>query len=475
MTTGLFIGGSWRTGKPLDVANKYSGDQIGTVATASPADIEAAIISAGRGAEVMAALPAHRRCEILLKTSALLIERRESVARKIAAEAGKPIKLARSEVDRGAMTFQLAGEEARRIHGETLALDAVPAGEGYIGFWWRRPVGVVAAITPFNFPLNLAAHKVAPAIASGNAIILKPAEQTPLTAVMLIEALLDAGLPPEAVQLLQGDGETVGAALVADPRVRKISFTGSAAVGSIILANAGIKKVTLELGNSSPVIVASDADLDFVAKRCATGAFAYSGQVCISVQRIFADRRVYEPLAERLAVASNSLVVGDPMAEQTDVGPMIAEQEARRVESWIGEAQAAGARILTGGNRQGSIVHPTLLADTLPAMRVMNEEVFGPVASILAFGDFDDSLRQANATGYGLQAAVFTRDIDRALHAVQKLDFGGVIINDMPAFRVDHMPYGGNKQSGLGREGLRFAIEDMTNIQMVAIRPNPPT
>ncbi|HZZ42499.1 MAG TPA: aldehyde dehydrogenase family protein [Tepidisphaeraceae bacterium] len=475
METGLFIGGSWRTGKPLDVTNKYSGDSIGSVATPSSADIEAAIISAGRGAEVMAAMPAHRRCEILLKTSALLTQRRESIARTIAAEAGKPIKQARAEVDRGATTFQLAGEEARRIHGETLALDAVPSGEGYLGFWWRRPVGIVAAITPFNFPLNLAAHKVAPAIASGNAIILKPAEQTPFTAVLLIEALLDAGLPPEAVQLLQGDGEIVGAPLVADPRVRKISFTGSAAVGRIILATAGIKKVTLELGNSSPVIVAPDADLDFVAKRCAIGAFAYAGQVCISVQRIFADRHIYEPLAERLATASKSLVVGDPLSEQTDVGPMIAEQEAHRVESWIGEARAAGARILTGGNRQGSLIHPTLLADTQPDMRVMRDEVFGPVASILAFSDFDESLRQANSTSYGLQAAVFTRDIDRALHAVRKLDFGGVIINDMPAFRVDHMPYGGNKQSGLGREGLRFAIEDMTNIQMVAIRANAPS
>ncbi len=257
-------------------------------------------------------------------------------------------------------------------------------------------------------------------------------------------------------------------------RVRKISFTGSATVGRIILATAGIKKVTLELGNSSPVIVAPDADLDFVAKRCAAGAFAYAGQVCISVQRVFADGRIFDPLAERLAAATRALVVGDPMAEQTDVGPMIADTEARRVESWINEARAAGARVLTGGHRQGPVVHPTLLADTQTDMRVMNEEVFGPVASIIASGDFEESLRQANATGFGLQAAVFTRDIDRALHAVRKLDFGGVIINDMPGFRADHMPYGGNKQSGLGREGLRFAIEDMTNIQMVAIRTNPP-
>ena len=472
MQSGLFIGGTWRTGTLLQVTNKYNGEVVGTVATASAADVDVAVESATRGAETMAALPAHKRCDILLKTAAFLRERKEAIARILAAEAGKAIKLARVEVDRGATTFQIAGEEARRIHGETLALDAVPSGEGYFGFWWRRPVGVVGAITPFNFPLNLAAHKVAPAIAAGNAMVLKPAEQTPLTAVMLVEALLDAGLPPEAIQLLQGAGETVGDALVTHPGVAKISFTGSAPVGRTILSRAGIKKVTLELGNSSPVIVAPDADLDFVAQRCATGAFAYSGQICISIQRIFGDQKIYAPLAERLVSATKNLVVGDPLAEQTDVGPLIAVEEAQRVKSWVDEAQAGGAKVLVGGQREGPVVHPTLLADTRPDMKVMHDEVFGPVANIVSSGDFEDALRQANATGYGLQAAVFTKDIDRVIHAVRKLDFGGVIINDMPTFRADHMPYGGNKQSGLGREGVRFTIEEMTNIQMVAIRSN---
>jgi acyl-CoA reductase-like NAD-dependent aldehyde dehydrogenase len=471
----MFIGGAWRQGGgggTLEVRNKYTGETAGAVAVAGTADVEAAIASAVRGAETMAAMPAHKLSSLLARCSALLAERREPFARSIATEAGKAIKLARVEVDRAVMVFQLASEEARRVHGETLALDAVPAGEGYFGFWWRKPVGVVAAITPFNFPLNLVAHKVAPAIASGNAFVLKPAEQTPLTAVLLMEALLEAGLPPEAGQLLHGPGETVGDAIVTDPRVAKVSFTGSAAVGRIILSRAGIKKVTLELGNSSPVIVAPDADLDFAARRTAMGAFAYAGQVCLSVQRVFGDRSVYEPLAERLVSATKAMVVGDPMREETDVGPMIAEGEARRIQGWVEEAKRGGATVLAGDVREGAVYHPTLLADTRPDMRVMADEVFAPVASVIRTADFDDALRQANATGYGLQASVFTRDVDRVLHAIRKLDFGGVIVNDMPGFRADHMPYGGVKQSGLGREGVRFAIEDMTTIQTVAIRRN---
>ncbi|MCW8132171.1 MAG: aldehyde dehydrogenase family protein [Planctomycetota bacterium] len=470
-TSGLFAGGAWvQGGEALDVKNKYSGAALGSVATARPEDVEAAIASAHKHAEVMAEMPVHKRAEILLRAADLIKQRKEALARTIAAEAGKALKIARVEIDRSALTFMLAAEEARRIHGETLPLDAVPGGEGYFGFWLRRPVGVVGAITPFNFPLNLVAHKVAPALAAGNSLVLKPAEQTPLTAVALFEILLEAGVPPGAINLLHGDGAVVGDAIVTDPRVAKVSFTGSAAVGKIILGRAGIKKVTLELGNSSPVIVAPDADLDVVAKRCAFGAFVYSGQVCISVQRIYGDKRVFEPLSERLVKATEAMVVGDPLDEKTDIGPMIAEKEAERIDGWVKEAQAAGAKVLTGGKRQGPVYWPTMLSGAKAGMKVMDQEVFAPVASVIACDDFEESLRQANATGYGLQAGVFTRDIGRALQAIKKLDFGGVVINDIPTFRADHMPYGGNKQSGLGREGLRFAIEEMTNIQMVAIK-----
>jgi acyl-CoA reductase-like NAD-dependent aldehyde dehydrogenase len=471
MASGLFIDGNWiETAQHLEVRNKFSGAVIGKVAIAGPVEIEDALASAQRAALLMASLPAHRRSKILLETAAGIAAQRESLASLIAQEAGKPIRAARIEVDRAENTFQVAAEEARRIHGETIALDASPHGEGYFGFWWRRPIGVVGAITPFNFPLNLVAHKLAPAIAAGNAFILKPAEQTPLTAVALFEIMLTAGLPPEAGQLLQGLGETVGNAIVVDPRVGKLTFTGSADVGRLILARAGIKKVTLELGNNSPVIVAADADLEYAANRCTLGAFAHSGQVCISVQRIYCEQVVREEFTQRLVAATQQIQVGDPLLDTTDVGPMIAESEAQRIEDWVHEAQSQGAKILIGGQRDRSTYMPTLLEHTLPEMKVMQQEVFAPLASVIGCSDFDDSLRQAGATTYGLHAAVFTRDIDRVFKSIRQLDFGGVIINDMPAFRVDHMPYGGTKQSGLGREGVRFAIEEMTNIQTVAIR-----
>jgi len=373
-------------------------------------------------------------------------------------------------VDRGISTFAIAAEEAKRIHGETVPLDAVPAGEGYFGFWVRRPVGVIAAISPFNFPLNLVAHKVAPAIAAGNAVVLKPASTTPLTAVKLCQVLSEAGLPPGAINLVVGSGGTVGEWLVTDPRVAKVTFTGSPPVGRRILAIAGIKKVTLELGNTSPVIVAPDADLEFVAKRCAVGAYYNSGQVCISVQRIYSQKAVYEPFTEQFVQASKAMVVGDPLDERVDVGPMIDAREAERIEGWVQEAQSDGAKVLTGGKREGAVYWPTVLTNVKPAMKVVAEEAFAPVASVIACDDFEESLRQADATEYGLQVSVFTRDINRVFQALKRLNFGGVIVNDTPVFRADHMPYGGNRQSGLGREGVRYAIEEMTNIQMVAIR-----
>jgi len=471
MESKLFIGGCWVDGgPPLEVKNKYNGEVVGVVITARQEDVASAVAAAEKAAPVLAEMPAYRRAEILSRTANCLRERKEEIARTIAAEAGKALKFARIEVDRASSTFSLAAEEAKRIHGETLALDAVPAGEGYFGFWVRRPLGVVAAITPFNFPLNLVAHKVAPAIAAGNSLVLKPANTTPLTAVLLCQILQEAGIPEGGVNLVNGGGSTVGDWLVSEARVAKITFTGSPAVGRQILARAGIKKVTLELGNTAPVIIAPDADLDFVAQRCAVGAYYNSGQVCISVQRIYGDRKIHEAFTERFVKTSEAMVVGDPLDEKVDVGPMIDRREAERIESWVEEARQGGAQVLTGGRREGPIYWPTVLTNVQPEMKVVAEEAFAPVASVIPYDDFDEALRLADKTEYGLQAAVFTRDINRVLKAIQRLNFGGVIINDTPNFRADHMPYGGNRQSGLGREGVRFAVEEMTNIQMVAIR-----
>jgi acyl-CoA reductase-like NAD-dependent aldehyde dehydrogenase len=467
----LFINGQWvNGGSLLEVKNKYTGEVVGVLPTARREDVDAAIAAAEQAAPVMAEMPAHKRSAILARAAALIQERKEDIARTIAAEAGKALKYARLEVDRGVSTFTIAAEETKRLHGETIPLDAVPAGEGYFGFWTRRPVGVIAAISPFNFPLNLVAHKVAPALAAGNSLVLKPASTTPLTAVKLCEILQEAGLPAGAINLVVGSGGTVGEWLVTDPRVAKITFTGSPPVGQHILSVAGIKKVTLELGNTSPVIIAPDADLDLVAKRAAVGAYYNSGQVCISVQRIYSQKAVYEPFAEKFVEASEAMVVGDPLDERVDVGPMIDLGETERIESWVKEAQADGARVLTGGKREGPIYYPTVLTNVQPDMKVVAEEVFAPVASVIATDDFEEALRQADATQFGLQVGVFTRDINRVFQAVKRLNFGGVIINDTPVFRADHMPYGGNRQSGLGREGVKFAMEDMTNIQLVAIK-----
>jgi acyl-CoA reductase-like NAD-dependent aldehyde dehydrogenase len=467
----LFIGGKWvEGGELLEVRNKYSLETIGVLPVARQEEVDAAIAAARVAAPQMAEMTAFRRSQILARAAELILERKEDLARTIAAEAGKALKFARVEVDRAHSTFTIASEEAKRIHGETVPLDAVPAGEGYFGFWLRRPVGVIVAISPFNFPLNLVAHKVAPALAAGNTVVLKPASSTPLTAVKLCEILDDAGLPGGALNLVVGPGRTVGEWLVTDPRVAKITFTGSAEVGRHITSVAGIKKVTLELGNTSPVIVAADADLELVARRSAIGAFYNSGQVCISVQRIYSQQNIYEPFTEQFVRASEAMVVGDPLEEGVDVGPMIDPGEVDRIEGWVEEAQTAGAQVRTGGRREGAVYWPTVLTGVRPEMKVVAQEVFAPVASVIPYDDFEEALRQANDSEYGLQVGVFTQDVNRVFQAVRRLDFGGVMINDTPAFRADHMPYGGNRQSGLGREGVRFAIEDMTNIQMVAIR-----
>ncbi len=467
----LFIGGRWTgAGEPIPVRNKYTGEVIATIPAASRDDVDAAITSAAGAARVMAEMPSHRRSAILAGAAQIIKDRREEFAETIAAEAGKALKFARIEVDRGINTFTFAAEEAKRIHGETVPLDAAAAGEGYFGFYVRRAVGVIVAITPFNFPLNLVAHKVAPALAAGNAVVLKPASWTPLTSVLLVEVLTAAGLPAGAINLVAGPGSSVGEWLVSDDRVAMVTFTGSADVGRQITQRAGIKKITLELGNTSPVIIAPDADVAAAAKRCAVGAYYNSGQVCLSVQRIYSDKQVYDPFTERFLAATEGMVVGDPLDERVDVGPMIDEREATRIENWVNEARSSGARVAAGGRREGSVYWPTVLTGTKPEMKVVAQEAFAPVASVIPYENFEDAVRQADATAYGLQASVFTKNLDYLLAAMRGLNFGGIIVNDTSAFRVDNMPYGGNRNSGIGREGVRYAVEEMTNIQMVAIR-----
>jgi acyl-CoA reductase-like NAD-dependent aldehyde dehydrogenase len=394
----LYVDGEWvGTGDGLEVRNKYSGKLVGTVPLCDQGLLDRALDGARRAARPLAEMPAHRRSEILRRAAALLAERAEELARTIAAEAGKALKYARAEVERAVSVFALAAEEARRIGGEVVPLDAVPSGEGFFGFWQRRPVGPVAAITPFNFPLNLVAHKVAPALAAGCPVVVKPASATPLSALMLAEILAEAGVPPGALHVVVGSGRTLGEALAGDPRIAKVSFTGSREVGRRLTQVAGIKKITLELGNNSPVVLSQDADLDLAARRCALGAYYNSGQVCISVQRIYTPRPLHLAFAELFVGATRALVVGDPLDERVDVGPMIDVGEAERLEGWVEEARSGGATLAEGGRREGAVFWPTVLLDATPAMKVVNQEVFGPVASLMAVDSFEEALEQARS------------------------------------------------------------------------------
>jgi len=465
---GMLIGGEWLTASDsFEVRDKYSGDVIGILPAATDEDVARATRAARDAFEAWSGSPAHERSAILRRAAEGIAARREELATLICREAGKAWKYSSAEVTRAVETFTFAAEEAKRIHGETVPMDASAAGVGRFGFYFRTPVGVVAAITPFNFPLNLVAHKVAPALAAGNCVVLKPAHATALTAVKLGEVLEEAGLPPGTFNLVHGAGRAVGEALVRDPIPAKISFTGSPPVGERILAQAGLKRVTLELGNNSGTLVEADADLDQAVPRCVLSAFANSGQVCISLQRLFLHESIAEEFTKRFLAATAALEVGRPLDRDCDVGPMIDDEAAERAEAWIREAVSDGARLLAGGTRKGRLLQPTVLAQTRPEMKVMCQEAFAPLVCLVTYADFEEGLRLLADTPYGLQAGIYTADIRKAFAAVKRIDAGGVMINDTSIFRVDHMPYGGNGLSGIGREGVRFAIEEMTNIRMV--------
>ncbi len=454
----------------IEVRSPYDGSLIGEIPSQTPADVDRAVATA-RAALDAGPLPLWKRADILDKAAARLAARRDEFAEIIAKEAAKPIKTARAEAERAVGTFQFSAAEARKLAGEVIPLDAIPAGEGKIGFTLRVPIGVVGAIAPFNFPLNLVAHKVGPAIAAGCPVVLKPASQTPFSSIRLAEMLIDeCGLPAEHLQVVTGGGSTVGNAIVDHPDVALITFTGSPEVGWSIRARAARKRVGLELGNNAPVIIEPDGDWSTAAAKIKVAGFSHAGQSCISTQRILVHRSIADEFTSALVAHVEQLVVGDPMDEATDVSALISTGERDRVESWVQEAAAEGATIATGGRRSADdVLLPTVIAGATPDMKVCAKEVFGPVVAITAYDDLDDAIRIANTTDYGLQAAIFTRDIGKALKAVQSLDFGGVLVNEVPTWRADQQPYGGLRDSGNTREGPGFTIKEMTEIRMVVI------
>ena len=466
----LLLDGEWiETGEWHEVRSPYSGETVARVPQASADHARQAIDAAERA--MREPLPAHKRAEILDGVAALLRERGDEVARTISAEAGKPLKAARVEAERAVSTFTMAAVEARRLAGEIVPMDASPAGVGKLAYTMRVPIGVVGAITPFNFPFNLVAHKVAPALAAGCAVVLKPAGQTPLSALLLAELETEAGVPAGWLNVLVGPSAEIGDVLVEDERVRLITFTGSAEVGWKIRERAARKKVNLELGNATPVIIEADADVEQAATKMAANAFSFAGQSCISVQRIYVRTNVYDDFVARFIPKVEALKVGDPAEDDTDVGPVIDDDARERILSWIEEAKAGGATVLTGGDAAEGLLRPTVLADVTPEMKVSCLEVFGPLCTVTRYDSLDEAYDLANGTEYGLQAGIFTGSLDTAVEAAEKLDFGGITVNEAPTFRADQMPYGGVKASGNTKEGPHYAVREMTEERLVVIAP----
>jgi acyl-CoA reductase-like NAD-dependent aldehyde dehydrogenase len=465
----LLIGGEWiETGSWIEVRSPYDGSLVGRVPKAAADDARRAVDAAEKA--MREPLHAHERAAVLDAVAAALSERHDDVARTISAEAGKPLKAARVEANRAVSTFTMAAVEARKLAGDAVPMDASPAGVGKMAVTLRIPIGIVGAISPFNFPLNLVAHKIAPALAAGCAVVLKPASQTPLSALLLAELEAEAGLPSGWLNVVCGPASEIGDVLVGDERVRMISFTGSASVGWGLRERAPRKKVTLELGNTTPVIVAADADLEDAAERLAANAFSFAGQSCISVQRIYVERAAYDRFVELFLPKVEGLRVGDPAEEDTDVGPLISQDDRDRVLSWIEEARDAGAEILAGGTLDGDLLRPTVIADPPADAKVVSEEVFGPVCTVAPYDGLDEAIALANGTRYGLQAGVFMRDVKQVLRAAAELAFGGVTVNEAPTFRADQMPYGGVKESGNTREGPAYAIREMTEERVVVLQ-----
>lgn len=464
----MYVGGAWTEGSVTrEVRSPFDGSLVDTVPEATPAEVEAALASAVRGAKAMAALPAHRRAGVLLEASRLLRERTDDFASVLTREMGKTIRESRSEVERAVETLVVSSEEAKRLAGEMLPLDAAPGVTGKLGFTLRVPCGVVLAITPFNFPLNLVAHKVGPAIAAGNAVIVKPASYTPLSALKLTALLLEAELPEEGIQCITGSGASVGTELCADSRVRKISFTGSRDVGEGITRVAGLKRLTMELGSNAPLIVMPDADVAHVAAATAATGYSNAGQSCISTQRLLVDRRVYSEFLDAVTPMVEAIATGDPLDESVGMGTMIRASEAQRVATWVEEAVGEGARVLAGGEHAGAIHRPTLLADVHPGLRISRDELFGPAVVVTAVDGIDDAIMLANNSPFGLGAGIFTQNLGWAMEFVRRIESGNVMVNWAPNWRVDLMPYGGHKASGMGKEGPKYAVQEMSETKTV--------
>jgi acyl-CoA reductase-like NAD-dependent aldehyde dehydrogenase len=471
MKKDLWIGGEYR--KPasyMELKNPYNLEQLAEIGIADVEDVQSAISAAQQAKTIMAEMPAFERAEILEKVAGSLKQDREECARLIAMEAAKPLKAARAEVDRTIMTYTFAAHEARRIHGETVPMDAAPGGQGRLAFTIREPLGVIAAITPFNFPMNLVAHKVGPAIAAGNSIVLKPASQTPLSAYKIAEYFHSAGLPAGALNVITGSGSKIGDVLLKDDRIKMITFTGSPEVGTYIRENSGLKRVTLELGSNSALIVDDGVGLDTVIPRIVNGAFAYQGQVCISIQRIFVHENLFENFVDQFVSETQKLKAGNPLEEDTDISAMITRGDVERTKEWVDEAVNHGAQLRFGGNSEGGIFQPTVLVNVPASEKVSCEEVFAPVVHINTFTEFEEAITLVNDSKFGLQAGIFTNDIHKALRAAKKLEVGGIMINEIPTFRVDQMPYGGVKMSGMGREGIKYAVEEMTELKLISFK-----
>lgn len=464
----MLIAGKWVDKKEkIQVLDPLDNSVVDTVPRGTAEDIGLAVDAAAEGYRISRDMPVHERISILRKVSDAIEENSEELAETIAREGSKTIKEARGEVSRAAQTILISSEEARRITGETIPFDSSPGSEKRIGYYFRFPIGIIGAITPFNDPLNLVAHKLGPAIAGGNSVVLKPATVTPLSALKLGKLFMDAGLPPNVLNIVTGHGGEIGDALVTDPRVRMISFTGGVEAGEKISRKAGLKKIGMELGSNTPVIVCEDCDLEKAVDDCVSGAFWAAGQNCIGVQRIYIMDSIYKRFETLFVSRTRNYRIGPKLEEDTDMGPMITEAEARRIENWVNEAAEGGAKVLTGHQREGALYHPTVLADVPAGCKVDREEVFAPTVNLYPVKTLDEAIEKANDVDFGLHAGIFTSDYRKAFKAIRGLEVGGVMINDSSDFRIDMMPFGGVKKSGLGREGIKFALQEMTEPRVV--------